>query len=186
VIEKPKKNWLIMATLSPFTTPQKPKLNGFTLIELLVVVAILAILLTVVAPSFQQISLNTNLKTLANEVLLSSVLARSEAIKRNTPVRLCVSSDAASCKGSGDWELGWIVIAEDDTVIKSSQAINTGYKISSSGGHTLTFAPNGASNTVSTMTVCRQSPSVGSMERVVTISATGRSFITKTTAGSCS
>ena len=65
------------------------KLNasGFTLIELLVTVAVIAIVLTIGVPSFQQVIMTNRMATQANDLLGSMNLARSEAVKRGQ--RLC-------------------------------------------------------------------------------------------------
>lgn len=161
-------------------------LKGFTLIEVMVVIIVLGILAAISVPAFQDTILTTKIRSYANSFISSTRLARAEAIKRNTPVSLCVSSaDGASC-ATGGWEQGWIIIT-GTTVIQRQQAVTTGYKITESSGLTsLTFQPTGIGATQSTFTICRATPSVGNQERVVTISATGKSTITKTTNGSCS
>ena len=159
--------------------------RGFTLIELMIVLVILAVILTVAVPGFSQLTLTTRLKSYANEILSSVYLARSEAIKRGVPVTLCVSTDGSTCAGSGDWELGWIVRAQDGTVIKWSKDINDNYKLTSSAGHTLTFQPSGAANTASDFKICRLTPTVGNQERTVSMIATGRPVVNTTNAGTC-
>ncbi len=67
--------------------------GGFTLIELMIVLVIVAIVLVLVPPGMAQLSLSTNLKSYSHEMLSSVYLARSEAIKRNAPATLCVSTD---------------------------------------------------------------------------------------------
>jgi len=163
--------------------------SGFTLIEMMIVLVIVAIVMVLVPPGMQQLSLSTNLKSYSHEMLSSVYLARSEAIKRNAPVTLCVSTDGATCADSGDWEDGWIVVAADGTVIKSQQPIMTGYRMTGSaaapGSHTMVFQPSGAASTSSNITLCRQAPAVGNQERVVRVTATGRARLTTTTTGSC-
>jgi type IV fimbrial biogenesis protein FimT len=163
--------------------------RGFTLIEMMIVLVIVAVVLVLVPPGMAQLSLSTNLKSYANEMLSSVYLARSEAIKRNSPVSLCVSTDGATCAGAGDWEQGWIVVAADGTVIKSQQAITSGYRMTGSatspGDHTMVFQPSGAASTSSDITICRQAPEVGNSERVVRVSATGRVRIVTTNSGTC-
>lgn len=160
-------------------------LNGFTLIEVMVVIIVLGILAAISVPAFQDTILTTKIRSYANSFISSTRLARAEAIKRNTPVSLCVSTDGASC-GTGGWQQGWIIIT-GTTVIQRQQAVTTGYKITESSGLTsLTFQPTGIGATQSTFTICRATPSVGNQERVVTISATGKSTVTKTTNGACS
>ena len=164
--------------------------RGFTLIEMMIVLVIVAVVLVLVPPGMAQLSLSTNLKSYSQEMMSSAILARSEAIKRNSPVRLCVSTDGASCAGAGNWEQGWIVVAADGTVIKSQQAITPGYRMTGltatpGGSHTMVFKPSGAASTPSNIKICRQAPEVGNTERVVRIYATGRVRVLTTNTGSC-
>ena len=164
--------------------PARPT-GGFTLIELMVVMVILAVLLTVALPGFSAISLSSRLKSYANELVASANLARSEAIKRNVAMRLCASSDGSSCAASGGWDQGWIVMDPNDVVVRHRQPLDTGYRLASSGGNTLTFQPSGITSTQSVIRICRAAPNVGHEERNVTIAATGRSSTSKTTDGTC-
>ena len=163
--------------------------SGFTLIELMIVLTIVAVVLVLAPPGMRQLSLSTNLKTYSFDILSSVHLSRSEAIKRNTPVTLCVSSDGATCAGSGDWEQGWIVLAADGTVIKHAQSAMEGYRITGSatapGSHTMVFQPTGGASTSSDITICRKLPDLGNQERVVRVSATGRARVDRTETGSC-
>lgn len=160
--------------------------RGFTLIELMVTIVVMAILLAIVIPSFTDITLGSKLRAQANDLAAGALLARSEAVKRNVAMRLCASSDGATCSGS--WVDGWIVITGSTgggTVITKHAAASSGFHINS-GVTSIVFQSSGVGSTSTTLTVCRASPSVGSQERVVSISATGRTRVTKTTAGSCS
>ena len=161
--------------------------SGFTLIELMVTISIMAILLMIAVPSFQNATLGSKLSSFANNLVSSAHLARSEAIKRNADVTLCVSnSDGTDC-GSGGWEQGWIVLSADGIVIQHQQALPAGLKvIHKEGANPLVFRPSGISDTYSKFKVCRLTPTVGVQEREVTVSQTGRPGVTKTTTGSCS
>jgi len=79
--------------------------RGFTLVELMIVVAVVAILLGLAVPSFYQVITNMKLTSYANNLVSSTLLARSEAINRNAVVSLCVSTDGMTC-GAGGWEAG--------------------------------------------------------------------------------
>jgi type IV fimbrial biogenesis protein FimT len=165
--------------------------QGFTLIELMVTISVLAILLMIAVPSFNDATLGSKLSAYANNLVASAHLARSEAIKRNTAVTLCVSSNGTSCASGIGWESGWIVRAlEADgtvTVVQRQQALPAGLNVIETGGvDSLVFKPSGVGATFATFTVCRLTPTVGGQERVVSISATGRPSVEKTTAGSCS
>jgi type IV fimbrial biogenesis protein FimT len=171
--------------------------RGFTLIELMVTLTVAAILLGLAAPAFNEVSLSMKLSSHANSMVSSILFARSEAIKRNSVVRVCVSTDGATC-GTGGWQQGWIVMCTtsdgtmcdaagtDTLVLQAHPALATGWKITESSALTsLTFQATGLTSTQSTMTICRQSPSVGSQEREVWVSATGRPSVKKTENGAC-
>ena len=160
------------------------RMRGFTIVELVVTVAVLAILLAIAAPSFKEIMLGTKLTSQANSLMASAHLARGEAIKRNQPVRLCASSDGASCAGA--WEQGWIVITAADTVIQHQQALPSGLQvIQTRGDSILSFSPTGVGTETAQLTICQSDP-IGSQERVVSISTTGAATVKKTTTGACS
>jgi type IV fimbrial biogenesis protein FimT len=163
---------------------------GFTLIELMITIAVLSILMAITAPSFNNALLGTKLGAHANDLVSSAIVARSEAIKRNTVVTLCASSDGATCAVSGGWEQGWIVLAGTN-IIQRKQAAPTGFKITgvdagSTAIQSVTFQPTGVGATQASFTLCRATPSVGNQERIVSISATGRASTSKTSLGTCS
>lgn len=158
--------------------------RGFTLIELMIAVAIMAILMATAAPSLIDIVLGNKLNSFANNLVASTILARSEAIKRNSLITLCVSSNGTSCT-SGGWEQGWIV-KSGTQIIRKQAAASDGLRITDAGALTsLDFDPSGVGTTSGTLKVCRAAPTAGAQERVVSISATGRASVARTTTGTC-
>ena len=70
--------------------PRRPlkQQRGFTLIELMVGIAIAAILMKVGAPFFGDYVVNSRLREGGNMMFTEALMAQSEAVKRNTRVRL--------------------------------------------------------------------------------------------------
>jgi len=155
--------------------------RGFTLIELMVALAVLAVLIGLAVPSFTEVSLSGKLRSLANTLVASATLGRSEAIKRNAAVTLCASSDGATCTGS--WHEGWIVRISDGSVLQAQPAAPTGYRIT--GADSIVFQPSGLGATSTNLIICRSSPSAGSQERVVGVTLTGRASVSSTQNGVC-
>ncbi|MDA7085122.1 GspH/FimT family pseudopilin [Pseudomonas sp. SA3-5] len=160
---------------------------AFTLVELLIAIAIFAVLMGVAIPAYNDMTLGSKLRSQANDLVAGAVLARSEAIKRNQTVTLCASSDGATCTGA--WADGWVVRSSGGAVIQVHEAAPNGFLINSAET-SFTFQPTGVGVTPApadpTFVVCRATPSVGSQERVVTISLTGRTSVDRTNVASCS
>jgi type IV fimbrial biogenesis protein FimT len=90
--------------------------RGFTLIELMVTIAILAILITLAAPSFSNVIRSNRVASQTNALVTALNTARSEASKRGLPVTVCAAKDAAfsACSGdAADWQkFGWMVFTD--------------------------------------------------------------------------
>ncbi|MDM9653336.1 GspH/FimT family pseudopilin [Pseudomonas wenzhouensis] len=158
--------------------------RGFTLVELMIVLVVMAVLLGIAVPSMTQFTFSGKLRSYSNEIVASAVLARSEAIKRNQAVTLCVSSNGTSC-ASGSWESGWIVRTSGGEVIHRQQPITDGFKVIGSVS-SIAFQPSGVGSTQATLKVCRATPSLGDQESEVSISATGRTAVERKASSSCS
>ncbi len=156
--------------------------RGFTLLELMITVTIIAIITGLAIPSFSDTILKSRLTSQARDLLAGSLIARSEAIKRNQTVTLCASSNGNSC--SGTWANGWIVITTDNTIVHAHKAAPTGFLINSPLT-SITFRASGLGASMTTLTICKATPIVGKEERVLTISGTGRPSLAKTLMGTC-
>ena len=96
--------------------PFRSSVSGFTLTELMVVVAIVGILTMVAVPSFNSLVQSQRVKNAGFELYSSLALARSEAIKRNSDVTIAATTNA-------NGELGWVITADDGTVIRNQDFI---------------------------------------------------------------
>jgi type IV fimbrial biogenesis protein FimT len=172
--------------------------RGVTLIELLVTLSVLSILLTVGVPSFNQFSTSSRLNSFSNTLFSHMTLARSEAIKRNSRVVICKSSDGLSCANSGSWSQGWIVFVDLDNnagisggeqILTTMSALPTGYNFSgntnvssyiSYDGQGIPKLTSGAFQS-GTITLCPTPPAAGGNGRDIIIGGSGRLRIAKIT-----
>ena len=163
------------------------------MIELMVVVAIVALLATVAAPSFKDAILSNKLAGFANSFVSSVQLARSEAIKRNSTVRVCRSADGTSCATSGTWQQGWIVfhdinndqaVSSGETVIQVQSQLSSDYHFTGDS-YNIALQPLGGGAGIANLTLCRAVPSPGPQERTITVSPTGRASVSTTRTGVC-
>jgi type IV fimbrial biogenesis protein FimT len=90
--------------------------RGFTLLEALVVLALLAVLLSLAAPSLQGLRQKHQMQSQAEQLQASLLLARSEALRRQQRVTLCVRAPAAhagpECATAGTWAQGWVMFVD--------------------------------------------------------------------------
>lgn len=81
---------------------------GFTLVELMVTLAVLAIIIGIAIPSMTTFVKNQAVRSTADELLMSIVYARSEAVKNNAVVSIVPKVDTVT-----GWSNGWCVVTGD-------------------------------------------------------------------------
>ena len=92
----------------------RSKNNGLTLIELLVVITVASVLAVVALPDLAGFIKNNRSAADINDLLSSLTFARSEAVKRNSSVAVCLSANGSSCQAGDEWQNGWIVFEDRD------------------------------------------------------------------------
>ena len=116
---------------------QRPS-RGFTLIELLVSVAVLVVVLSLAAPSFQKVIAAQRVKNASFDLFSALNYARSEAVKRNSSISL-----HAGASTNGAWNTGWRI--DDGTTILRSWAATKNLTVTeqSGGATTVTYGRDG-------------------------------------------
>ena len=102
---------MTMRTLtSPKRSNGRPRgARGFTITETMLAIAVLAILVGLAAPGFREIILSQAVKTASFDLFSNLVVARSEAITRNTTVTVTPSG--------GNWANGWTITDSSGEVV---------------------------------------------------------------------
>ena len=103
-------------------TPNRGLPSGFTIIELMITMMVLGVVVTLSIPSFNDFVLKSRVNSTATDIQMSLLLARSEAVKRNTTVSITPVDSTA-------WINGWKVTYVDGsgtTRTLKTQAAYTG------------------------------------------------------------
>ncbi len=102
---------------------------GFTLIELMITLVIVGILAGIGVPALKTFIQGNTLIASTNELVSALNIARSEAIKLDSRVSICESSNGSTCTTTGKWQNGWIVFVDADGNLanngKACTAVNT-------------------------------------------------------------
>jgi type IV fimbrial biogenesis protein FimT len=80
----------------------------------MVTLAVLAIVVSLAVPSFDNLLKDNRQASRANELVAALNLGRSEAVKRARSVTLCASTDGTSCAADdgADWGRGWLLFVD--------------------------------------------------------------------------
>ena len=121
------------------------KAGGFTLVELMVTLAVLAVLLGIAVPSFQNITNRNRLTAITNEMVAATQLPRVEAVRQNARVTFCPTTNGTSCGGE-NW-LRSIVVSADGEVVRELAFEGNGLNVIPSGnvntGDQISFGASG-------------------------------------------
>lgn len=93
------------------TTPAHSR-KGMTVIELLIILAAIAIVVLISVPGSTMVLEHYRLKSTSSDLVGGLNLAKGEALKRNSTVRVCPSSNGRFCRTDGNWNHGWLVYSD--------------------------------------------------------------------------
>ena len=151
------------------TIAPRPSNAGFTLIELMVTVALLVVVMSLAAPSFQSLLETQRMRAAAFDLMADLTLARNEALKRGsitTPVTLRpASGDAAH------WESGWSVMVGTEVVTRKNPV---GNGVTFTGPLSVTFDRNGRVSSTSTVARFALANSSATRNRCISLDPSGR------------
>lgn len=158
--------------------------SGFTLTELMVVVAIAGILAAIAMPSFKSLIQSQQVKSACFDLYASLVLARSEAIKRNslvtvTPVLYPVTSPTAHD------EKGWKIEVGGVTIQNQSQLKGVDLSVNPDNSPWVTYKGSGRPATSPVFTIDAYGETTINA-RCIKIELGGMPRIYKAVNGSCS
>ena len=176
--------------------------HGFTLIELMVTIALLAIIMSLAVPSFQQTIASTKLTSTSTDLYSSLLQARADAISQGERMTVCKSSDGSSCivGTKTTWSIGWITFVDStrsvnptvdagETVTYIVQATDPAITVSGNGSlvNYVSFSADGKSKQISggfqsgTIRICSSSSALSDDKRArdLEINIAGRVTIKK-------
>lgn len=145
---------------------RRGKGKGYSMVELMAALAIAAVLLTIVVPSFQSLLDKMRIAATANDFFAAVTLTRSEAIRRGKRMDL-IPADGVN------WKSGWIILVENNFNQKADaeeeivlvhgpvhSGVEINYAFSDSKSPYLAYTPNSRTRTNANS----QAPQTGSWE----------------------
>jgi type IV fimbrial biogenesis protein FimT len=129
---------------------------GLTLIELMVVIAMVAIVLAIGIPEYQNFTRSNTLLAELHTLKGDIALARSEAATTGSNVVICPSTNPTSanpsCSGNNEWNTGWIILAAS-SANSCTAGTGTPFKIQEAlaSKNTVVFSPSGTTATTTSL-----------------------------------
>lgn len=172
---------------------------GFTLLEALVVLALVAVLTGIAAPAMSSLRQQHRMQGQAEDFFNSLMLARSEALRQQQRVTVCVRTVDDRCAATGPWTSGWMVFFDananaqresQEPVLQKHEALSAGLTLEGNSmvSRYVSYGPEGRSQTVTgafqagTLSLC--SPAASQAWHVV-INALGKPRLEKVPAEGC-
>lgn len=151
--------------------------KGFTLIELMITLSVLAIVLSLAAPSFSTMRQDSRIGSLSSELQSAIQFARAEAVKRHANVIICRRNAAGTaCENGTNWAAGWLVRQVGGDIIKVWDSATSISITGPDGG--VTFRNNGITTAAGNFSVTVSS-CTGTQYRTISVSATGTTRLEK-------
>jgi type IV fimbrial biogenesis protein FimT len=136
---------------------------GFTITETMLAVAVLAILVGLAAPGFKEIILSQAVKTASFDLFSNLLVARSEAITRNTTVTVTPAG--------GNWANGWTITDSGGETVRQQDKFA---QVIIAGPGSITFNGAGRLTTGSTSLSLMANGGQASHNRCIEIDLGGR------------
>jgi len=168
----------------------RPRERGFNLIEVMVTLLVISVVVTLGAPSLADFINEMRLSATTNDLLSFFNYARSEAAKRGSRVRVCLSSDLSTCDTTGvDWAQGAVAFVDSDgngqvnggetvvRVLNPTNGVTIFANTAFATDYYFDYRPSGAASSQGSLRICRS----GRNARDVSINAVGRPMSQVTT-----
>lgn len=179
------------------------RLRGFTLMELMVTLAVAGIVVALAVPNFRQFLQNGRLTAASNDLIAAMHLARTEAVKRQTPVAVCASANPSDSPPtcSGGAFRAWVVWVDADNdwvidnvaaepVLGRHAALDATLTVRSDNDGRVKYLPigfgappSGGITPTGNIVVCDErgldSTTTGAIARAIVVAPTGRARVTR-------
>ncbi|WP_435237091.1 GspH/FimT family pseudopilin [Psychromonas sp. PT13] len=154
------------------------KSSGFTVVELLVSIAIMAIVLGIGVPSFNELIRNSAIRSNSNDIVVALNYARMEAVKRGDNIILSQRIVTAPTSWSGGVVV-WVDTDGDDTLdageeLRLWDAFSNGSQINSTNT-SIVFSALGEASPGDVFTLCDDR--TGETGRTITILVSGAVYV---------